>query len=203
MRHDPLPAIPDDIPPGDTGRTATESQVRHFATIKAVLEHRAGLILISGPTDSGKTVLVYNALREALAIGRSAVILNTAPLEYEVAGLRAVESDPDCPRYRCQPDLGMLLADLDRSPTVEDVVGIQTQLWVPSVTADGHLNHHVRSFDFRHFSEIVALAMTRMVVAEFGHDRPMPQDAVDGLTKTLKWNRLPVHALHLESRGHR
>jgi general secretion pathway protein E len=52
-----------------------------------------GLILLTGPTGSGKTTTLYAALRQLLTHGDQNVVTIEDPIEYEIAGVSQVEVD--------------------------------------------------------------------------------------------------------------
>ena len=58
--------------------------------IRALLEQREGLILVTGPTGSGKTTTLYAALREVQARGVNVVTVED-PIEYRLPGIVQVQ----------------------------------------------------------------------------------------------------------------
>jgi type II secretory ATPase GspE/PulE/Tfp pilus assembly ATPase PilB-like protein/ActR/RegA family two-component response regulator len=54
--------------------------------VRALLAHRDGIVIITGPTGSGKTTTLYGALRE-LADGKVNIMTVEDPIEYELAGI--------------------------------------------------------------------------------------------------------------------
>ncbi len=58
--------------------------------IRSVLEQREGLILVTGPTGSGKTTTLYAALREVQARGVNIVTVED-PIEYRLPGIVQVQ----------------------------------------------------------------------------------------------------------------
>ncbi|MDB4913009.1 MAG: type secretion system protein [Gemmatimonadetes bacterium] len=65
---------------------AAEDLVR----IRTLLEQREGLVLVTGPTGSGKTTTLYAALREIQARGVNVVTVED-PIEYRLAGIVQVQ----------------------------------------------------------------------------------------------------------------
>jgi type II secretory ATPase GspE/PulE/Tfp pilus assembly ATPase PilB-like protein/8-oxo-dGTP pyrophosphatase MutT (NUDIX family) len=63
---------------------------RELRRIRALLEQREGLILVTGPTGSGKTTTLYAALREVHARGVNIVTVED-PIEYRLAGIVQVQ----------------------------------------------------------------------------------------------------------------
>ena len=58
--------------------------------IRALLEQREGLLLVTGPTGSGKTTTLYAALREVQARGVNVVTVED-PIEYRLPGIVQVQ----------------------------------------------------------------------------------------------------------------
>jgi type II secretory ATPase GspE/PulE/Tfp pilus assembly ATPase PilB-like protein len=58
--------------------------------IRSLLEQREGLVLVTGPTGSGKTTTLYAALREIAARGVNVVTVED-PIEYRLAGIVQVQ----------------------------------------------------------------------------------------------------------------
>jgi type IV pilus assembly protein PilB len=63
-------------------------------TIEQVIGRPNGIIVITGPTGSGKTTTLYAALRELNTIDRK-VITTEDPVEYDVAGLHQIQIRTD------------------------------------------------------------------------------------------------------------
>ena len=61
-----------------------------LARIRALLEQREGLVLVTGPTGSGKTTTLYAALREVQARGVNVVTVED-PIEYRLPGIVQVQ----------------------------------------------------------------------------------------------------------------
>lgn len=62
-------------------------------TVNEMLHQREGLILVTGPTGSGKTTTVY-AMLESLGYGERNIVSIEDPVEYRVAGIRQLSVDP-------------------------------------------------------------------------------------------------------------
>ena len=60
------------------------------ATISALLENRDGVILVTGPTGSGKTTTLYSMLRRVQSEGVNIVIVED-PVEYRLQGIVQVQ----------------------------------------------------------------------------------------------------------------
>jgi len=61
--------------------------------LRTLLSNREGIILVTGPTGSGKTTTLYAALRE-LADGKVNITTVEDPIEYELAGLTQMQAEP-------------------------------------------------------------------------------------------------------------
>lgn len=61
--------------------------------IRQLLSFRDGIIVVTGPTGSGKTTTLYSVLRE-LATGRVNIMTVEDPIEYELPGITQVQVDP-------------------------------------------------------------------------------------------------------------
>jgi len=57
-----------------------------LARLRQLLQHRDGVVVVTGPTGSGKTTTLYGALRE-LADGKVNIMTVEDPIEYELAGI--------------------------------------------------------------------------------------------------------------------
>ncbi|MEE8350100.1 MAG: ATPase, T2SS/T4P/T4SS family, partial [Acidobacteriota bacterium] len=60
---------------------------------RRLLSHREGLILVTGPTGSGKTTTLYAALQE-LTTGDTNVMSVEDPIEYELEGVTQIQVEP-------------------------------------------------------------------------------------------------------------
>jgi type II secretory ATPase GspE/PulE/Tfp pilus assembly ATPase PilB-like protein/CheY-like chemotaxis protein len=58
--------------------------------LRRLLEHRDGIVLVTGPTGSGKTTTLYAALRE-LAARPINIMTVEDPIEYELAGITQIQ----------------------------------------------------------------------------------------------------------------
>ncbi|MSR21462.1 MAG: response regulator [Gemmatimonadetes bacterium] len=54
--------------------------------LRGLLSHRSGVVVVTGPTGSGKTTTLYGALRE-LADGKVNIMTVEDPIEYELPGI--------------------------------------------------------------------------------------------------------------------
>lgn len=58
--------------------------------IRSCLEHRQGMILVTGPTGSGKTSTLYTLIK-MLASGKTSIITLEDPVEYALKGIRQIQ----------------------------------------------------------------------------------------------------------------
>lgn len=63
------------------------------ATLRRALSRPQGLMLITGPTGSGKTTTIYSLLSEIVKEGRNIMTLED-PIEYEIEGVNQTQLDP-------------------------------------------------------------------------------------------------------------
>lgn len=61
--------------------------------LKFALGHPHGMILVTGPTGSGKTTTLYSALQEINEVGVN-IITTENPVEYQLEGINQVEINP-------------------------------------------------------------------------------------------------------------
>jgi CheY-like chemotaxis protein/Tfp pilus assembly ATPase PilU len=60
---------------------------------RQLLGHRDGMVVVTGPTGSGKTTTLYAAIRE-LATGKINIMTVEDPVEYELASITQLQVDP-------------------------------------------------------------------------------------------------------------
>jgi type IV pilus assembly protein PilB len=63
-----------------------------LATLEALLRNREGIVLVTGPTDSGTTTTLYAALDRIRSTGITVVTVED-PVEYQVAGVNQIQVD--------------------------------------------------------------------------------------------------------------
>ena len=68
---------------------------KRLASLQAMLTERAGLILVTGPTGSGKTTTVYSLLRELQAKKAGTIVTLEDPVESVLDGVRQSQINPD------------------------------------------------------------------------------------------------------------
>lgn len=66
---------------------------RELARLRSLLSHRDGIVLVTGPTGSGKTTTIYAGIRE-LATGETNIMSVEDPVEYELAGMTQIQVEP-------------------------------------------------------------------------------------------------------------
>ncbi len=66
---------------------------REIGRLREMLRHRDGIVVVTGPTGSGKTTTMYAALRE-LATEDVNIMTVEDPVEYELAGLTQIQVEP-------------------------------------------------------------------------------------------------------------
>ncbi len=61
--------------------------------LRYLLSHRDGIVVVTGPTGSGKTTTLYAALRE-IATGEVNIMAVEDPVEYELKGITQIQVEP-------------------------------------------------------------------------------------------------------------
>lgn len=74
--------------------TGLNMQPQHLALVKEALNYPFGIVLVTGPTGSGKTSTLYSMLNNLDKEGRNIVSLED-PIEYSVAGVNQSQIAPD------------------------------------------------------------------------------------------------------------
>ncbi len=62
--------------------------------ILKVLSHSSGMILVTGPTGSGKTTTLYTILKMLNAGNNRSILTIEDPIEYAIPGVRQIQTDP-------------------------------------------------------------------------------------------------------------
>jgi len=65
-----------------------------LATFKTALERPYGMILVTGPTGSGKSTTLYSIVNQLNTVERNIVTLED-PVEYELGGITQIQARPD------------------------------------------------------------------------------------------------------------
>ena len=66
---------------------------RELARLRQLLNCRDGIVIVTGPTGSGKTTTMYSAIRE-MATGEVNISTVEDPVEYELPGITQIQVDP-------------------------------------------------------------------------------------------------------------
>ncbi|MEX2154005.1 MAG: ATPase, T2SS/T4P/T4SS family [Gemmatimonadaceae bacterium] len=66
---------------------------RELARLRQLLKCRDGIVIVTGPTGSGKTTTLYSAIRE-IATGELNISTVEDPVEYELAGITQIQVEP-------------------------------------------------------------------------------------------------------------
>jgi len=66
---------------------------RQFSVVKAHLQRPHGLVLVTGPTGSGKSTTLYNCLGD-IADGKRNIITLEDPIEFDIDGLTQMQINP-------------------------------------------------------------------------------------------------------------
>ncbi|MFQ5789058.1 MAG: ATPase, T2SS/T4P/T4SS family [Acidobacteriota bacterium] len=66
---------------------------RELESLRRLLSYRDGIVVVTGPTGSGKTTTVYSAIRE-LASGEVNIMSVEDPVEYELPGVTQIQVEP-------------------------------------------------------------------------------------------------------------
>jgi type IV pilus assembly protein PilB len=118
---------------------------RTLALFRVVIEKPNGIVLVTGPTGSGKTTTLYSALSELNSI-EDKLITTEDPIEYDIDGIIQVPIDPSigntfaqCLRaiLRQDPDT-ILVGEIRDSETAE--IAIQASLTGHMVFSTLHTN---------------------------------------------------------------
>ena len=78
--------------------------------LEALLELPNGMVLVTGPTGSGKTTTLYTGLRQLNSVTRNIVTVED-PIEYQLAGINQIQ---------VKPQIGLTFANLLRSILRQD-----------------------------------------------------------------------------------
>ncbi len=66
---------------------------KHFSTIKKLLKQTNGIILVTGPTGSGKTTTLYSCLKELNSEDKNIITIED-PVEYQFDNINQVQVNP-------------------------------------------------------------------------------------------------------------
>ncbi|MFQ6047633.1 MAG: GspE/PulE family protein, partial [Gemmatimonadales bacterium] len=134
--------------------------------VRQLLQFRDGIVLVTGPTGSGKTTTLYAALQE-LSTGETNIMTVEDPVEYELPGIAQIQIEPRRgvtfasalrAALRQDPDV-ILVGEVRDLETAE--VALQASLTGHLVLATLHTNDAVGSI-----ARLVDLGLDRALVAE-------------------------------------
>lgn len=119
----------------DFARLGLSSEVTRL--FRAALEQPNGIVLVTGPTGSGKTTTLYTGLA-SLDIGARKVMTIEDPVEYQIAGINQVQ---------IRPQIGLTFASLLRAILRQDpdviMVGEIRDLETAQIAAQAALTGHL------------------------------------------------------------
>ncbi|MEN6387148.1 MAG: ATPase, T2SS/T4P/T4SS family, partial [Phycisphaerales bacterium] len=108
-----------------------------MATIRLLVQKPNGILIVTGPTGSGKTTTLYSALKELNTID-SKLITTEDPVEYDIDGIIQVQM---------KPDIGLTFASCLRSILRQDpdviMVGEIRDLETAQIAAQASLTGHL------------------------------------------------------------
>jgi type II secretory ATPase GspE/PulE/Tfp pilus assembly ATPase PilB-like protein/CheY-like chemotaxis protein len=147
-----------DLPAAELGR------------IRRLLGHRDGIVLVTGPTGSGKTTTLYAALRE-LATGEVNIMTVEDPVEYELPGITQIQVEPK----RAVTFASALRAILRQDPDVI-LVGEIRDLETAEIALRASLTGHLVLATLHTNDAVGAIAR----LADMGLDRSVIANALRG-----------------------
>jgi type II secretory ATPase GspE/PulE/Tfp pilus assembly ATPase PilB-like protein len=158
----------------------------HLAMMRSALDQAHGVVLLSGPTGSGKTTTLYAALRHLREPGTRHILTIENPVEIPLAGVNQVQIDGERVTFakalrsvlRHDPDV-IMVGEIRDAETAD--VAVKSALTGHLVLATLHANTSV-SVVTRLLSlgvaRDLAAATLRLVVAQRLVRRPCPHCAV-------------------------
>ena len=123
----------------------------HLKLIREFMNHSYGMILVTGPTGSGKTTTLYSILKE-LNTGKRKIITVEDPVEYTIPGIVQVQVNPKVGLtfsralrtiLRQDPDI-IMIGEIRDKETAE--IAIRAALTGHLVLATLHTNDAVSAF---------------------------------------------------------
>jgi general secretion pathway protein E len=107
------------------------------ATLQRLLELPNGMVLVTGPTGSGKTTTLYTGLKHLNSVARKIVTVED-PIEYQVAGVNQIQ---------VKPQIGLTFAHLLRSILRQDpdviMIGEIRDLETAQIAVQASLTGHL------------------------------------------------------------
>lgn len=80
-------------PDRSVGLDELGTPAQELARMRKLMAFREGIVVVTGPTGSGKTTTMYSAIRE-LASGKINITTVEDPVEYEMANITQIQVDP-------------------------------------------------------------------------------------------------------------
>jgi type II secretory ATPase GspE/PulE/Tfp pilus assembly ATPase PilB-like protein/ActR/RegA family two-component response regulator len=157
-------------PESSLGLDDLELPGEELRRLRRLLGFRDGIVLVTGPTGSGKTTTLYAALRE-LATGEVNIMTVEDPVEYELAGITQIQVEPK----RGVTFASALRAILRQDPDVI-LVGEIRDLETAEVAVQAALTGHLVLATLH--ANDAAGAVTRLL--DLGLDRTVVADALRG-----------------------
>ena len=126
-----------------------------LATVKSLIHRPHGIVLVTGPTGSGKTTTLYAALNEANDIGIK-IITTEDPVEYDLEGIMQVQVDE-----KIGVTFGRCLRHILRQDPDKILVGEIRDIETAEIAIQASLTGHV-VFSTLHTNDAPS-AVTRMI----------------------------------------
>lgn len=99
----------------------------HFETVERMLQHPSGMLLVTGPTGSGKSTTLYSMIREICTPNRNIVTVED-PIEYTLADIVQTQVHPEigltfshCLRAILRQDPNVILIGEIRDPETAEM----------------------------------------------------------------------------------
>lgn len=156
---------------------------RELKRLRRLLSHRDGIVVVTGPTGSGKTTTLYGALAE-LETGEVNIMTVEDPVEYELPGITQIQVEP----RRGVTFASALKAILRQDPDVI-LVGEIRDLQTADVALQASLTGHLVLATL-HTNDAVG-AVTRL--HDLGLDRAAVSESLRGVVAQRLARRLCTH----------
>jgi type II secretory ATPase GspE/PulE/Tfp pilus assembly ATPase PilB-like protein len=157
-------------PESSLGLDDLELPKQELGRLRRLIGFRDGIVLVTGPTGSGKTTTLYAALRE-LATGEVNIMTVEDPVEYEMPGITQIQVEPK----RGVTFASALRAILRQDPDVI-LVGEIRDLETAEIAVQAALTGHLVLATLH--ANDAAGAVTRLL--DLGLDRSVVADALRG-----------------------
>ncbi|NCC52172.1 MAG: type II/IV secretion system protein [Spartobacteria bacterium] len=174
---------------------------QHYKMIHSALEQAHGVLLLSGPTGSGKTTTLYAALRHLREPGTRHILTIENPVEIPLQGVNQIQIDGERVTFakalrsvlRHDPDI-IMVGEVRDAETAD--IAVKSALTGHLVLATLHANTSVsvitRLLNLGVSRELAASTL-RLVVAQRLVRRPCPhcvthETATEALCEEFGWN---------------